>query len=206
MVGVDTYALAVRLKAIFDKDVQAGRQPYRRALQAGIDEDVVDRILVGRRIPSASTLDTLLDGVLITDKERAELQAMRSSIIRILKAERGEEAVRREPYVPKSGQPDPIGISSPLELQQALQAVHVWGGRPSLRKLERRSDGVLRRSTVSDMLRGEPAVPDYDRYLAFLGACGVDNASLDAWVYTWRRLSAQKQPKIASWAGGMTPA
>ncbi|MFD3572232.1 hypothetical protein [Streptomyces sp. NPDC058667] len=108
-------------------------------------------------------------------------------------------------YVPKSGQPDPTGVSSPAELQQALQAVHVWGGSPSLRDLEKHSDGVLRRSTISDMLRGaEPSVPDYDRYIAFLRACGIDDASLDTWVFTWRRLVAlQQSPEVAGWMSGM---
>ncbi|MEV6250652.1 hypothetical protein AB0M38_31430 [Streptomyces sp. NPDC051742] len=108
-------------------------------------------------------------------------------------------------YVPKSGQPDPTGVSSPAELQQVFQAVHVWGGSPSLRELEKHSDGVLRRSTMSDMLRGaEPSVPDYDRYIAFLRACGIDDASPDTWVFTWRRLVAlQQSPEVAGWMSGM---
>ncbi|MCX4871071.1 MULTISPECIES: hypothetical protein [unclassified Streptomyces] len=208
MSGVDRQELAVRLKEIFDRDVQAGRQPYRRAMQVGLEEDLVTRILNGQFLPNRGRLDTLLDSVLISDEERMELQAIRSSIYQGVQAGRGEGAartvLRREPYVPKFGQPDPTGVSSPLELQQAMQAARVWGGRPSLRQLERRSGGVLRRSTVSDMLRGEPSVPDYDRYLAFLRACGIDDVGLNAWVFTWRRLSAQKQPKIAAWMGGMT--
>ncbi|MFD9051752.1 hypothetical protein [Streptomyces zaomyceticus] len=113
---------------------------------------------------------------------------------------------RQSRYVPQTGQPDPTGVSTPAELQQALQAVHVWGGSPSLRDLERLSDRVLRRSTISDMLRSaEPLVPDFDRYLAFLRACGIDDASIDTWVFTWRRLVAlQQSPETARWISGMT--
>ncbi|MFJ9808971.1 hypothetical protein ACIRTB_12125 [Streptomyces sp. NPDC101158] len=55
------------------------------------------------------------------------------------------------------------------------------------------------------MLRAsQPLIPDYDRYLAFLFACGIDNYSLDAWVSTWRRLVAlQQPPQAAGWMSGM---
>lgn len=48
-------------------------------------------------------------------------------------------------------------------------------------------------------------MPDYERYLAFLSACGVDNASLDVWVYTWRRLVVLKDSDVVPWMGGMNP-
>jgi hypothetical protein len=132
----------------------------------------------------------------------------------VRRPERAEQAARgrvRRPertyrtFVPRFGQPDPIRVADAGELQEALRAVHVWGGKPPLRELEKRSDGLLRRSTVSDMLRGTPTVPDYERYLAFLSACGVDNASLDVWVYTWRRLVALKDSDVVPWMGGMNP-
>ncbi|MER6655056.1 hypothetical protein ABT248_31510 [Streptomyces sp. NPDC000971] len=85
----------------------------------------------------------------------------------------------------------------------ALKAVHVWGGSPSLRELERRSQAVLRRSTISDMLRGG-ALPDYERYVAFLRACGIDGSSLDTWVFVWRRLKALEDSKVAPWVPGAT--
>ncbi|WP_331746052.1 hypothetical protein [Streptomyces globisporus] len=205
---VDRKELAARLQTIFDREVQAGRQPHRRALQVGMEEEMVTRILTGRIIPGRRTLNTLLDGVLISDDERTELQGIRSVIVQDIRAQRARESPRtiqhREPYVPKFGQPDPTGISSPVELQQALKAVRVWGGRPSLRLLEQRSDGVLRRSTISDMLRGE-SLPDYDRYLAFLRACGIDDTSLNTWVFTWRRLAAQEEPGAAGWMRGIAP-
>ncbi|MET9914319.1 hypothetical protein ABZZ74_47765 [Streptomyces sp. NPDC006476] len=110
---------------------------------------------------------------------------------------------RRSPQpVPQFGQPDPIRVSTPAELVQALRAVHVWGGSPSLRELESRSTGRLRRSSISDMLRSS-TLPDYDRFIAFLRVCGIEGASLDVWVFTWRRLKAMETPEIASWMPGM---
>ncbi|EKX65021.1 hypothetical protein, partial [Streptomyces ipomoeae] len=108
---------------------------------------------------------------------------------------------RQRPPVPLFGQPDPIRVSSSAELIQALNAVRVWGGSPSLRELENRGKGILRRSTVSDMLRGTD-LPDYDRFVAFLRACGVDGASLETWVFVWRRLKALETPGTVSWMPG----
>lgn len=109
-------------------------------------------------------------------------------------------------YVPNTGQPDPTGVSNPAELQQALQAVHIWGGSPSLREIERRSRHLLRRSTISNMLRAaEPLIPDYDRYLAFLQVCGLSGTDLDPWVFVWRRMVASKQSSgAADWMSGVT--
>ncbi|MFG2332757.1 hypothetical protein ACGFMM_24430 [Streptomyces sp. NPDC048604] len=45
-------------------------------------------------------------------------------------------------------------------------------------------------------------MPDDDRFIAFLRAGGIDDASLDVWVFTWRRLVALKQsPAVAGWMG-----
>ncbi|MFD9033283.1 hypothetical protein ACFVZW_19340 [Streptomyces sp. NPDC059567] len=181
-------------------------------------DDVVDgarvgEYLTGRAFPNSAVLTWLTRASHPTDRERENLTRRHRDVARFIEAEndppRRVRSPRRRPtrYVPKFGQPDPIGVSNPAELQQALLAVHVWGGSPSLRELERRSNGVLRRSTISDMLRGEPSVPDYDRYLAFLQACGIDDASVDVWVFTWRRLVALKRsPEVAGWMGGMIPA
>ncbi|NKQ27581.1 helix-turn-helix domain-containing protein [Streptomyces galbus] len=109
--------------------------------------------------------------------------------------------VRERQPVPKSGQPDPILVSNREELAHVLKAVHVWGGAPSLRELERRSKGVLRRSTISDMLRGT-TLPDYERYIVFLKACGIDEPSLDTWVFVWRRLKALEAPGASRWLPG----
>jgi hypothetical protein len=109
---------------------------------------------------------------------------------------------RRRTPVPKFGQPDPLPVSTPQDLAQALRAVRVWAGSPSLRQLVERSGGRLRRSSMSDMLRGA-SIPDYDRYIAFLRTCGIDGSDLDAWVFTWRRLTVMASPEVAAWMPGI---
>ncbi|MFC8511099.1 helix-turn-helix domain-containing protein [Streptomyces sp. NPDC057411] len=177
----------------------------------GVSPVTLNRVLSGSRAPTHRLLDDLLSVMHLPPIWQEELRRLYTSAAnhdRSLGRDATDPVVRvlappRRPYVPKSNQPDPIGVSSPAELQQALRAVHVWGGAPSLRELERRGNGALRRSTVSDMLRGEPSVPDYDRYLAFLRSCGIDDASLDVWVFIWRRLAVKKSPEAASWMAGM---
>ncbi|QEU70571.1 XRE family transcriptional regulator [Streptomyces nitrosporeus] len=105
--------------------------------------------------------------------------------------------------MPAFGQPDPMQVSCTAELVAALKAVHVWCGAPSLRELERRSNMVLRRSSISDMLRGE-SLPDYERYVAFLRACGVGGANLETWVFIWRHLKALETPGTAPWMPRVT--
>ncbi|MFF0000753.1 hypothetical protein [Streptomyces avermitilis] len=52
------------------------------------------------------------------------------------------------------------------------------------------------------MLRSS-TLPDYDRYIAFLRACGIEGPDLEVWVFTWRRLKAMETPEIASWMPGI---
>ncbi|MCX5395384.1 hypothetical protein [Streptomyces sp. NBC_00094] len=203
----DRIRFAAELKDVFEREANSGRDPFRRVREEGIPHEVLDNYFIGRRLPSRRNLDRLLDFVLLDAEEREYLHSLRNLVAHHgLKTPNERPSLRREPsYVPKFGQPDPIGVGSPAELQEVLNAVHVWGGEPSLRTLERLSNGVLRRSTVSDMLRGTPLVPDYDRYLAFLRACGVE--ALDVWVFTWRRLVAlKKSAQVAERMGGMASA
>ncbi|MEU2717776.1 helix-turn-helix domain-containing protein [Streptomyces sp. NPDC007205] len=85
-------------------------------------------------------------------------------------------------------EPDPMAVSSPEEMREALNEVLVWAGAPSLRELAARSGRssyYLSKSTLSEMLK-RPKLPPYDRYRVFLELCGITN--LDPWVFTWRRL------------------
>ncbi|WP_399554254.1 hypothetical protein OG333_38600 (plasmid) [Streptomyces anulatus] len=100
------------------------------------------------------------------------------------------------------GQPDPLRVTGVKDLVEALRAVHIWAGSPSLRALEARSNGRLRRSTVSDMLKKE-ALPDYDRYVSFLRACGIDGSRMSEWLFTWRSLKAREHPDAAAWLRGL---
>ncbi|MGW3377398.1 hypothetical protein [Streptomyces hydrogenans] len=197
------------LRHLFEREANSGRDPFRRAREEAVPNEVLKNYLGGRRLPSKENLDRLLDFVLVEPDEREHLHSLRNAVAHRLgqeiagmsPAERSSRQ-REQSYIPKFGEPDPIGIGNAAELQVVLNAVHVWGGKPSLRVLERRSHGVLRRSTVSDMLQGKPVLPDYDRYIEFLRVCGIN--SLDVWVYTWRRLVALKSSaQVANRMGGM---
>lgn len=56
--------------------------------------------------------------------------------------------------VPQFGRPDPLRVSTPADFVEALNAVHIWAGKVSLRKPGAAGGGRLRRSTISDMLNG----------------------------------------------------
>lgn len=197
---------------------------------SGMSPDRVRATLTGKRVPNRDELDMLCMALGLGAADREELQQLRTrEEAERAHHPRAEAAggwtqggvtihagggtnlpmparpkpVRERPRqpVPAFGQPDPIRVSSPEELRQAMNAAHVWGGSPSLRELERRSKGILRRSTISDMLRGD-ALPDYERFVEFLKACGIDGANLDTWVFIWRRLKALETPGTASWMPG----
>ncbi|WP_053743990.1 helix-turn-helix domain-containing protein [Streptomyces sp. NRRL WC-3618] len=198
------------------------------AESSGTSSDRVMATLTGKRVPNRDELDMLCMALGLQADDRQELQQLRTreeterahrhraeiTAVRtqdgvtvfagggtnLPKTERPKTVRPRQP-VPAFGQPDPIRVSSPAELVQAMNAAHVWGGSPSLRELERRSKGILRRSTISDMLRGD-ALPDYDRFVAFLRACGIDGDHLGTWVFIWRRLKALETPGAASWMPG----
>ncbi|MEW2636051.1 helix-turn-helix transcriptional regulator [Streptomyces sp. NPDC048389] len=196
---------------------------------AGLPSSRVSDVLTGRRVPRRDELDMICLALGMGKDSRVKLQGLRlheasqrsrSSLSEeaytVVRTRNGDTVVpsprlltasevrqRSVQPVPAFGQPDPIRVSSVQELVLALKAVHVWAGAPSLRELERRSRTVLRRSTISDMLRGE-SLPDYERYVAFLRACGVDGPSLDTWVFVWRRLSALENPEVAPWLPGAT--
>ncbi|MGC9501843.1 hypothetical protein [Streptomyces sp. WG7] len=180
---------------------------------SGMSTSRVQATISGRRVPTREELDMLCMAVGLGKQSREALQELRvqeetqrahhtppDPVFFPAATEPARRIPPRQP-VPAFGQPDPIRVSDTKELVQALKAVHVWGGSPSLRELERRSRLALRRSTISDMLRGE-SLPDYDRYVAFLRACGVDGANLDTWVFVWRRLKALESPEAAPWMPG----
>jgi transcriptional regulator with XRE-family HTH domain len=227
----DTVSDALRAQIDYLADAGKGRLSVRQlAEDAGTTPNRVAATLSGKRVPNRDELDLLCMALGLGAADRKLLQEIRTrqeterahrtipavgvgraATEQILRdagsmpvpsgARTVRERLRPRQPVPTFGQPDPILVSSPGELVQALNAVHVWGGSPSLRELGRRSKGLLRRSTISDMLRGTD-LPDYDRFVAFLQACGVDGASLDTWVFVWRRLKALETPGAASWMPG----
>ncbi|WP_331762008.1 helix-turn-helix transcriptional regulator [Streptomyces sp. NBC_01546] len=102
----------------------------------------------------------------------------------------------------QSGRPDPTPITTPVELAEALNAVHIWAGTPSLRTLQDASNGILRRATISDMLNTKKVeetqrIPDLDRCIAFVKLCGIRD--VEEWVSAWRRLKARQRPQAGGW-------
>ncbi|WP_406154575.1 helix-turn-helix domain-containing protein [Streptomyces canus] len=183
------------------------------AQRSGISRTSIQEIFGGRRLPSEAMVQRLAIGAGLDERARGRILRLwadaKTQMDRLPEQEvlfqdvtpRSRRSGSSQP-VPQFGQPDPIRVSTPAELTQALKAVHIWAGEPSLRKLEARSGGRLRRSSVSDMLRGT-TLPEYDRFIAFLRACGIEGSNLDVWVFTWRRLKALAKPEIASWMPGM---
>ncbi|MGW7031461.1 hypothetical protein ACWGFX_30415 [Streptomyces xanthophaeus] len=93
-------------------------------------------------------------------------------------------------------------VTTPVEFAQALNAVHIWAGAPSLRTLEDARGGVLRRVTISVMLNTGKVektqkIPDLDRCIAFLKLSGIWDT--EEWVSAWRRLKARQRPQAGGW-------
>ncbi|MFD3876142.1 multiprotein-bridging factor 1 family protein [Streptomyces sp. NPDC058623] len=109
------------------------------------------------------------------------------------------------PMVSQAGKPDPLLISTPVDFVEMLGAVHVWAGAPSMRRLEIDSEGVLKRSTISDALNVERVrklgkIPSLEWCQTFLQVCGIRGA--EDWVYAWRRLKALERPQSGKWLQG----
>lgn len=218
-----TWSLAEALRTLIEAaDSPANGGLSQIAEATGIPLSHVADVLAGKRVPSRRHLDLLcqalqaspevrelLENRRLVEAGEAHVQRTQEEYSKIpakdLRApQRGmAKQMRLKRIVPAFGQPDPIRVSNTQELVQALKAVHVWGGAPSLREMERRSGKVLKRSTISDMLRGD-SLPDYDRYIAFLQACGVDEAGLVTWVFIWRQQKALETPEVAPWLPGAT--
>ncbi|MDP9792731.1 hypothetical protein J2S43_001243 [Catenuloplanes nepalensis] len=99
--------------------------------------------------------------------------------------------------------PDPSGSDSPDEFTDALVALRVWAGKPSLRTLRdlARPAGSLPTSTVHEILGGRrlPNLPRLEFVEAYVRAClrahgGAGPAGTEAelrrWRDAWRRLTS----------------
>ncbi|MDO0917790.1 hypothetical protein QQM39_45525 [Streptomyces sp. DT2A-34] len=192
------------------------------AESSGLPPAKVAGVLSGTRVPARAELDllSLAMGLPPTDRDRlqrlrvkaeaefrkqqearAQDQKAAPGVAGALASEAASAPMRKRrsrvdgPPLPMPGEPDPILVSEPEELIEALRAVHEGAGSPSLRELEVRSNGVLKRSTISDMLRGKE-LPDYDRMMVFLDACGIRDP---AWAFIWRRLKASEARETPPW-------
>lgn len=109
-----------------------------------------------------------------------------------------------------SGRPDPSGSDSAGEFTDALVALRVWAGKPSLRTLRdlARPAGALPTSTVHEILAGRrlPNLPRLEFVEAYVRTClrvhgGAEPAETEAevqrWRDAWRRLTSDRPYAIA---------
>ncbi|MER6314458.1 helix-turn-helix domain-containing protein [Streptomyces sp. NPDC001581] len=161
----------------------------------------------GSGSPKPEALDRVLRVLEATLEERRQVRdffrELRTRASEALSS-RSEEHVNRITALGSASprRPDPTPITTPVELAEALNAVHIWAGMPSLRTLQEASNGDLRRATISDMLNTKKVeetqrVPDFDRYIAFLRLCGIRDT--EDWVSAWRRLKARQRPQAGGW-------
>ncbi|MFD3700096.1 helix-turn-helix domain-containing protein [Streptomyces sp. NPDC058646] len=184
--------------------------------RSNLSEMTVQGIESGRRLPSWPHVKSLLEALAAGPEDVKRIRRLHQAALddrdaapapfvvnggNVTIHASGSPGTGGSDPVPQFGRPDPLRVSTPADFVEALNAVHIWAGKVSLRKLETASGGVLRRSTISDMLNS-PKVPDLDRCTAFLRLCGIRN--LDDWVFTWRRLKALERPRAAVWLPGAT--
>jgi hypothetical protein len=97
--------------------------------------------------------------------------------------------------VPYTGDLDLSAVNTRADLAVLLQTVHLRADRPSLRTLEartRHTDSPLSKTVVAEMLRGV-RFPRKAVMVAFLGACGVKDDSMQLWLRAWERVAAKEQ-------------
>jgi hypothetical protein len=92
-------------------------------------------------------------------------------------------------------EPDPIECSTSGEFIEKLNDVLVWAGEPSLRQLADAGGGLLRRSTIGDMLNGAN-LPRETTMVRFLETCGITDIA--TWTVTWRRLRIRQRKREAA--------
>lgn len=103
---------------------------------------------------------------------------------RARKGLRAEEAVLDEAGSP----PDPAHATSAAEYVAALARLRRWSGL-TYRRLAAKAGGALPASTMAGVL-GRATLPREDFVVAFVAACGLDEAEVDRWVRARRTLAA----------------
>ncbi|MER5934818.1 hypothetical protein [Streptomyces sp. NPDC002054] len=207
-------------RALLDAKVYSGLS--MRQIAEGADPalpvSLVASVLNGGSLPGRDRFERLLTGLQLPKDHADHLRVLRNRAVNESGRERPPTPRVPEPSyvvnggnvtiqqygpssesVPQYGRPSPLHVTTPADFVAALNAVHIWAGKPTLRKLVALGNGILKRSTVSDMLNG-CTVPSLDRCTAFLRACGISD--VEDWVFTWRRLKALEQPHAAPWLPG----
>ncbi|WP_144070171.1 XRE family transcriptional regulator [Nonomuraea indica] len=84
--------------------------------------------------------------------------------------------------------PDPAHATSAAEYVAALARLRRWSGL-TYRRLAAKAGGALPASTMAGVL-GRATLPREDFVVAFVAACGLDEAEIDRWVRARRTLAA----------------
>nr|CEL18156.1 hypothetical protein [Kibdelosporangium sp. MJ126-NF4] len=93
------------------------------------------------------------------------------------------------------GRPDPGATLTPAEFVDAMRRLKGWADL-TYRELERRAEGggdKLARSTVTATLTRD-SLPREELVVAFVRACGCDDAEVDLWITARRRIAAGSAP------------
>lgn len=89
------------------------------------------------------------------------------------------------PYL--GGQVDPRNADTPEEFAKKLREIRRLAGDPSLEQMAKKSNRILARSTMSEVLNGK-RLPGMPQLRAFLSVCGVAEHDQAAWLEAWARL------------------
>jgi transcriptional regulator with XRE-family HTH domain len=88
--------------------------------------------------------------------------------------------------------PDPRNINTVPQLVDSMNRLHIWYGKPSLRKLAARNHSFAV-STLSDALRDRDRLPSFKLVTAFAQACGEPSDLVEQWRNAWRRVALALQ-------------
>jgi hypothetical protein len=139
-----------------------------------------------RVLPDPSTYLRIRQALNVTHDDRG-LDRWYIELLAAQEPPKRTSSIKRS-HVISAGRPDPLSADTAEELVEKLREVHRWALEPSLRELQTRSGGALKRSTISDMLHPDnKTLPRFDRYALFLEACWVTD--LTYWVAAWRRVA-----------------
>ncbi|QUW84368.1 helix-turn-helix transcriptional regulator [Streptomyces mirabilis] len=193
--------------ALRELRVKQGSPTLRRLSdRAQVSPASVQQWLLGRTLPQRDALLKVLEALDSEPDDAARVLRLWDQAVtgRERGQRRAEIAFHSDIPLPQFGQPDPLTVATPAQFVEALRAVPIWAGSPSLRTLADRGRSRLSKSSVGAMLNSEE-LPKYDRFMAYLYACGIRDKNLDVWVFTWRRLKALQGPE-SQWMPGLTSA
>src|SRR5580704_2555058 len=92
------------------------------------------------------------------------------------------------------GQVDPRSTDTTEEFARKLREIRRLAGDPSLEQMAKKSNRMLARSTMSEVLNGK-RLPGMPQLQAFLSVCGVAEQDQTVWLEAWARLDV-RHPSI----------